>query len=149
MELCPPGESKPDQNVTAHFVQIYVERDPDAAAAWLATVPNAINNETASKLFSSWYPTDPMAVGRWVENLPAGKGRDEAVNALVQKLSWESPAVAAEWTETISDSALRQKAAEFTFYSMKRDDPARARDWLLNLGGVAPLWKERMARQFR
>ena len=149
VELCHPSTSKVDQSATAHLVQIYVERDPDAAAAWLATVPNAINNATASKLFSSWYPNDPMAVGRWVENLPAGKGRDEALNALVQKLSWESPSVAAEWTETIADSNLRQQAAGFTFQSMRRDDPERAREWLLNLRGVEPQWKERMARQLR
>ena len=147
--LCRPNGSKPDQSATAHFVQIYVERDPNAAAAWLATVPNAIDGGTATKLLESWYPSDPLAVGRWVENLPAGKGRDEALKALVQKMSWESPGAAAEWTETIADPTLRQKAAEFAYYPLRRDDPARALEWLQNLGGVPPEWTERMTRKVR
>jgi hypothetical protein len=149
MALCRPNGSQADQQPTAHFVQIYAERDPAAAAAWLANTPNAIDGQTASKVVEAWYPSDPLAVGRWVEGLPAGKGRDEALNALVHKLSWESPAAAAEWTETIADATLREKAAGFAYYSLSRDDPARAREWLQNLGGVQPKWKERMLRNAR
>ena len=149
LALCRPNGSQADQEPTAHFVQIYAEREPAAAAAWLATMPNAIDGQTASKVVEAWYPNDPLAVGRWVESLPAGKGRDEALNALVQKLSWRSPAAAAEWAETIVDPTLREKAAGLAFYSLSRDDPTRAREWMQNLGGVQPKWKERMLRNAR
>ena len=146
MEFCRPTSSKPDQDALVHLVQIYAERDPAGTAAWLTRVPEAISLETASRLFASWDPRDSAALGRWVEGLPAGKGRDQAVNALVQKLRWDSPDAAAEWAETVVDPVLRQKTAECAFYTLNRDDPARAREWLQNLKGVDPQWKERLIK---
>ena len=147
-ELNRPTADKNDRYATAHLVQLVAERDPAAAAEFLARAPESgVSSEAISALLHEWYPQDKEATAQWIESLPPGTRRDEALKNFATKVSRDSPEAAAAWTETIADQRLRQQAAGWTFYALKRENPGRALEWIRNLPGVDDAWRSRLLRR--
>lgn len=139
-----------DSMATAQLTQLLAERDPAAAAAWLAALPPAVaTKDSARVVIDEWMPRNPEAVARWVESLPAGKRRDDALGVFIEKAASQSPSGAAEWVATIADPILRQNAALHTFWRWNLEDPAAAVQWLRELRGVDPEWQARVLRRWK
>jgi len=86
----------------------YAQIDPGLrgeAVAYLLANPTAGNAGTgekamvswASQLAASWGDEDPLAAGRWVQNLPEGEARLSAAKNLAAKWAESEPAGARRW----------------------------------------------------
>lgn len=73
-----------------------VQEDPGKAATLLSSLP--ANNQTVhqfSNLASQWAQQDLDAAQRWVESLPAGRTREQAMNGIIGTSAQTDPAKAA------------------------------------------------------
>jgi hypothetical protein len=139
-----------EEQATAQLAQILVERDPNSASAWYATLPEHVATEQAARtIVIQWYGRDSEAVARWIGTLPPGETRDQAAKVFAEQAAQLSPEGAAEWVETISDPRLRQNAAGYVFREMSQDDPAAAQQWIRGLCGVDAEWQGRLLRRAR
>ena len=86
--------------------------DPKAASVYLVELPWISRLESGS-LFSTvaskWLIRDPMAASEWIGNLPAGLGKDKAVESLVYNIVSvdKDYQMAGTWAAQIGDSELR------------------------------------------
>lgn len=150
LEMIKPGVSEADGDVVAQLGQILAQRDPMEAGSWLATLPTATKTKFAADLIvQSMYSQDPEAVARFIEDLPAGRRRDEVAAAFVHQAARSSPGDAAEWVLVVEDPALRQAAAIAVYTGWRDREPAAAQAWIRNLEGVDPEWHARFVRMMR
>jgi hypothetical protein len=144
-----PGSRDEPHDTTAHLAQRYAERDPAAAAAWLATIPEASTDDSSVEfVVAKWYQRDPTSVGQWVESLPFGPRRDHAAKEIVERALHEDAAAAAAWTRLIGNRKLQQSMAAEVYLEYSRGDPARAAEWINSLEAVGEGWKGRFLRRY-
>ena len=150
LEFFHPQQGAESAGVAVAIASARAKEDPAAAAAWLDTLPAALDTVKAvAPIIGKWIERDPAAAASWVEAQPAGARRDAAVNAYTLAATELDPAAAGEWAATITDPATRAKAAEFVFREMNRRDPPAARKFLRALPGADPAWSERLIRLVR
>ena len=92
---------------------------------------------------------DVQAAADWIEGLPPGRGRDLAVERLVQNMAGVDPVVALEWAETIEDSQLVFIVLPTIATQWAKGDPAGAEDWVRTLapGRARDLTVEAFSRE--
>lgn len=90
--LPPSDRSKAVENGCWQLIQ----ENPAKAAAFLSSLP--VNNQTShqfSNLASQWAQQDLDAARKWVESLPPGRTREQAMNGIIGALTQTDPAKAA------------------------------------------------------
>lgn len=90
--LPPADKSKAIQNITWQLGQ----ENPAKAAALLASFP--VNNQTShqfSQLASQWAQQDLDAARKWVESLPDGRTKEQAMSGIIGTLAQTDPVKAA------------------------------------------------------
>ncbi len=115
----------------AEVAEVWGQRDPEAAAQWLADQSKGATNVNAwMSLSHTWGASDPQAASEWVLSMPAGAGRDGAVMGLVDSQRERDAASAVAWAETISDGRMRERALMGAYNRWKAKEPAPAAAWL-------------------
>ena len=86
------------------------EQDPEAAAQWLASLPDDAESKPAAEgLALAWASYDEFAASTWAASLPAGPSRDAAAASLSYSFARDQPDEAWQWASSISDSAERDE----------------------------------------
>src|SRR5690606_36651721 len=106
--------------------------DPAAAAEWANFVGPESPEFTSllSNIASAWANQDSARGSEWLKTLPAGEGRDAAVNAYVHSVQHSEPELAAAWAATLSDPQMRQHLGERSVRLWISRAPSRAEQWL-------------------
>ena len=101
--------------------------DSATAATWLRMIDDESYRAMAvGNLASNWFQQDPDAAMNWVERLPSGDMRDNAI--LNMTYLWRNPTTSQEaLIQSIENREIRQAAVVRQIYAVMRSDPARAR----------------------
>lgn len=99
-----PGDA--GQNAQAICAGRWAELDPEAAAAWVATLPD--NSRAKEELAKSWASFDETAASQWAASFPDGAARDGAATGMVWAIGRWDPETAWQWVNSISDDDQRR-----------------------------------------
>jgi len=80
----------------------------------------------ASALGPHWVKKDGVAAISWVESLPEGKWRNDAVRATLKKWAAHDPVSCADWMKSIAPIPLYDRTSERLSLYHARRDPIRA-----------------------
>jgi hypothetical protein len=101
--------------------------DPQAAAAWAASLPNDVERHIAiGRLTASWAGADSYEASQWIAGLPPGSERDTAAQALIGSIVQSDPESAWTWAASIQDEQQRASALSVALAPFKARDPQRA-----------------------
>ena len=104
----------------------WADRDPPAAARWIATVADADNGRALGRsLGSAWKQSDPDAAYAYARALPAGGLRDGMLLSMLMGRGLAPEEVDGAFAAMRSPSA-RQMAAQMLQARFRRSDPERA-----------------------
>ncbi len=106
------------------FMEQWGEQDPEAAAQWLASLPNdAAAQPAAAGLATAWADYDKDAVSAWATTLPAGPVRDGAAASLAGSFAVRQPDEAWQWASSIADPPTRAEALTSVGYRWRSKAP--------------------------
>ena len=71
-----------------------------------------------------------MGASEWLAGLPDGQTKQNAVQTLVNNLSYQYPDIAAPWAESMPDGPQRNNTIQNIARNWLRTDPTAARKWL-------------------
>jgi hypothetical protein len=87
-----------------------IETGSAAKASWLLRVsPRAFRTRNLRYLVHRWLEKDVLGVSTWLESLPPGKLRDEAVFVFATSVAEVNGEAALEWGKLIEDASLREQ----------------------------------------
>jgi hypothetical protein len=146
------------QPLLAALVSGWAGKSPRDAAQWVETLPDQTNREAgrliaarewaaqnpqeatanypnpapdlAGVLADIWGTNDPAAAARWIGQLPAGPGREEAAGTLATVWAASDVNAAAQWAAGLKDEAARAAAVEHLATTWGAIDPDKAIAWL-------------------
>ncbi|HEX2750524.1 MAG TPA: hypothetical protein VHM91_21135, partial [Verrucomicrobiales bacterium] len=140
-------ESLPEERTRAtraSFAEQWAQRDPEAAAKWITSLPPA--GIEAKGVAQAWARTDEAAASAWVESLPSGPARDEARAGLVNGLAASDPEGAWQQASALSDAARRREAFAEIGKAWGAEAPAEFQDaFVKETGGEFPQANEEAA----
>ncbi len=88
------------------FFSVWAERDPTAAVAHLAAIPDRFTRwGAANGLTAEWAAIDPVAARDWVNQLPDSEIRGGAINGLCHQLAEIDPPQAIQFALSLGDPA--------------------------------------------
>jgi hypothetical protein len=99
-----PGDA--GRNAQSTCAARWAELDPEAAAAWVTTLPD--NSRAHEELARSWASFDETAASQWAASLPEGAARDSAAAGMVWAMGRRDPETAWQWVNSISDDDQRK-----------------------------------------
>jgi hypothetical protein len=90
------------------YVSRLFERNPQDAIEWTMATEGGARDTAISGLVSTWYYTDSEGLSDWINTLPAGRDRDNALSVLVSKLKPNDRQIAIEVASKINDKRRRE-----------------------------------------
>lgn len=114
----------------------WARNDPAEAANHFAqeiVKADAPNIDLATTIADIWGTTDPAATAKWVGQLPAGPGHEEAASTLATVWAASDIQAAVQWSQSLSDSETRERVIEHLGTTWGAIEPDRALDWLATL----------------
>lgn len=113
-------------------VRLWATKDPESAAAWVASLPRDYRREAALyALLHGWTERDPAAAAAWLGQFPENREYAAATAALADAWSNTDPAAALNWAEKLSeDSHASFPSMTIALQRLAAMDPAAASDWL-------------------
>ncbi len=110
------------------FLEKWGARDPEAAAQWLASLPEDTASSPAAKaLARAWVIYDEYGVSEWAATLPSGPNRDAVAATLAYSIAKTQPDEAWQWVSSIADPMARIKALTDLDYRWQYDAPLEFR----------------------
>lgn len=99
------GAAEAPQPPIATRMQSWAKENPNAAADWLATMPEGqLKQDTTAAYAEGVRERDPARAAQWAMVLPAGEQRDEIVGKIAVELEKSDPAAAQSLRENLSSS---------------------------------------------
>ncbi len=115
-------------------LRILARTDPDAALAYLETLPASGSRRQAMvDLFVSWGECDPKAALKLLSGSFPAEDRSSATASVISGWSRIHPAEAAAWVETVQDETLRVRWVGEVARSWKSKSPTEATAWVESL----------------
>lgn len=113
-------------------------RDPEAAVAQFAAlrnegVPDEVLERAVWAMVQALGKTDPGAARAWMDTLPEGTLRDDAVSGLARIWVDQDPTAASEWIATLPPGGQRDAGAWHLVEAIQKRDPASALEWARNI----------------
>jgi len=146
------------QPLLAALVSGWAGKSPREAAQWVETLPDQTNRDAgrliaarewaaqnpqeatanypnpapdlAGVLADIWGASDPSAAAKWIGQLPAGSGREEAAGTLATVWAASDVNAAAQWAAGLKDESARAAAVEHLATTWGAIDPDKALAWL-------------------
>jgi hypothetical protein len=113
----------------------WVARDPEAAMAWLATLPaGADRSDGVAEAFRAWAMRDHQAAFAWIEQTELQPWNESALAVYTRAIASERPKEAIELAQRISDPELREGTMIVVGQVWAREDRAAAEAWLAQPG---------------
>ncbi len=124
------------RGVTNLFLSNWMERNLSRVATWaLANLPSGDERtEDLRDIFMRWAGTDPQAPGKWVQDLPAGEARDDAVKGFLKAVGQSKIEIAEQWLETLVPEAERAAVLREMGKAAVYNNPNNARYWYTKAG---------------
>jgi hypothetical protein len=137
LALAIPLNADPDRDeLIRHAAGEWAATAPEAAAEWARRIENApLRTRTLASIATVWAEMDPRAAATLaIEELEAGRLREDTVVGVVQRWAQREPADAAAWIVTFEEGELRA-AALYNLVKLWADqNPTEAGEWLKGLG---------------
>ena len=106
------------------FMKQWGEQDPEAAAAWLDSLPDdAAAKPAAAGLAAAWAGYDDEAATAWADALPDGPTRDGAAASLADFFARSDPEEAWQWASSIDDPVTYAEALTSVGYCWRSKAP--------------------------
>ena len=106
------------------FMKQWGEQDPEAAAAWLDSLPDdAAAKPAAAGLTAAWADYDDEAATAWADALPDGPTRDGAAASLADFFARSDPEEGWLWAASIDDPHTRAEALTSVGYYWRSKAP--------------------------
>lgn len=150
------------QDLIAQLAARWIARDPDAAIAWIKSLPDgparmqaeiqgayhwtAIDPKAAAAysqgrnnprlqetIAAKWSETDPAAAMDWLVSLPLERANATSTARAAAAWAQSDPSAAAAFAGKISDPNLREMVGTAVVSSWAMTDPAAAGQWLATL----------------
>ncbi len=113
--------------------------DWQGAAGWAEKLPTEKERTTAYGALGERLGRDkPQAGAQWMESLPEGPAKDEAIARYVVQVESKDGAGAMAWALTISDEKKRQETSQRVVKSWFARSPASAFEWLQSSDTITP-----------
>ena len=114
----------------AQIIRYHAANQPRAAIAWLDSIDGEMQRGTATAgIATNWYQQDAVAASRWVNDLPNGAERDDAIMQMARHFR-DVTAAEQKMIDSIGDSEKRGRAQLSQISQIMRRDPAAARKLL-------------------
>jgi hypothetical protein len=126
----PWSEQKERQEILGNVMDIWVRRDPSAAANEALLLPAGDSEAVIGSMLNYWATKDISAATQWITQIPAGSTKDRAIAAVAPQIAKEDPAIAINWAAAIGDQGLRQKNIESVAQKWLRRDKVAATAWI-------------------
>jgi len=103
---------------------------PQAAAYIARLPPDERREQHCFTTASHWATRQPEEASQWVNSLPVGPDRDQAIRGLVNGIRDTDPTSAFLWAGSIGDEKLRARSVSATWWEWRTDDAVAAWRWL-------------------
>ena len=121
----------------ARLMEVWVEKNPDKAADWAATLPNGtFRDEALQELGAAWGNIDAEAASQWAKRSLAA-GQLLQASALLSAWGRSDPDSAAEWLSALSNSEATEIDADMLSrltgaltYAWASTEPEAAAKWV-------------------
>jgi hypothetical protein len=133
-----------------HLVETVAQRDPAAAANWIASIADSpLRMRAAKTLVGKWAEQSIENTAAWVERLPPGRLRDAAIGSFAGAVAQTDPASATLWFAQVTDPNARNAAAPEVYRAWNFQDPTAAHNWLQTVEGIDESVRARLLRKWR
>lgn len=89
-----------------------------------------LRERALQQVAQQWAAYAPAEAGPWLETLPPGPSRDQAIGSFSGTIGQTYPEMAVQWAETISDVKTRDSRLENLARQWLRVDADAARAWI-------------------
>ena len=118
----------------AEFRQMLVRRlaevAPEAAAAWMARLPqNAENRGALVQVATAWAETDLPGALHWTDSLPAGEDKNAVVTAIAYEAARTEPTAALNIASALPATEERERLLGYAVSQWASTEPALATAW--------------------
>jgi hypothetical protein len=123
----PETTSEPDE--LSPELRTLAERDPLAAAAWIANLPERLRVELAAAIASAWGKREPELAAAWARDQLDGEAREQALLSVSADWTLANPVAAAEYGLTISTQMRQEEFLKTVGTQWGRQDSVAALAW--------------------
>ncbi|HEX5176503.1 MAG TPA: hypothetical protein VFV83_05720, partial [Chthoniobacteraceae bacterium] len=121
----------------AHLVRnvlgSWAQHETDAAVSQLLSLPASVRDEIARDVVDSVARKDPDEARRIAEQLPAGRGREQALGTVAVNWSARDPIAAAEFARNLSEEAAADAWPKIARSWVQRGEPSATAQWVAQL----------------
>lgn len=111
------------------FIKQWGEKDPEAAAQWLESLPgDPASKPVAASLASTWASFDEEAATGWASSLPDGFPHDGAAASMAEFFARAEPHKAWQWASSVADPDARAEAFYSVACQWRSEAPQEFRD---------------------
>jgi hypothetical protein len=122
----------------------WVRHDPDAAMAWLESLPAGKDREDGvTETYRDWLRRDPEAAVAWLEGREMVEWNEPAFYVYARALSTQKPKQLLEMAERFSDDNLKESAQIYVLRAWIRTDPEAAEAWIAEESTMPEGWVRR------
>ena len=114
------------------------ERDPADAVSFLPKVAPEDRPQSYQTVAESWTRKDPEAASGWIDQLPSGKEKDQAIVGMTNSIGSKEPDSATLWAATIQDPGTRAATTEKYATDWLKRDPEAAATWIQQSPALSP-----------
>ena len=122
----PAGDARNDAQ--SQITSIWAEKDPAAAARWIATLPEDEQTNLARTIASNWVDTDWNQASQWINSL-TGAARDQALAVAVRR-DGITPIESLSLAQTMTDDDMRNGEIENVIRQWAATDAKAAEGWV-------------------
>jgi hypothetical protein len=125
------AEHASDSNYPRRIGTRWVQHDPDAAFAWLRSLPaGGGRDDGIGETYRAWLRRNAPAAHAWIEKTAMEPWNEPAYAVYARAIAWERPKEAIELARRFTDESLRESTTVVIGQVWSRHDPAAADAWL-------------------
>ncbi len=148
------------RSLRRELVDEWAEFDPQAAAAYVATLGEEADSSIKSALVSEWAESDPAAAAAWLSSLDVDDPAiARASSSIIREWTRYDLAASADWLNSLPASPELDRAVISYTFRAAEEDPETAMSWASSIEDdgrrtwmmerVASTWKEQDAENFK
>ena len=148
------------RSLRRELVDEWAEFDPEAAAAYVATLGEDADSSIKSALVSEWAESDPAAAAAWLSSLDVDDPAiARASSSVIREWTRYDLAASADWLNSLPASPELDRAVISYTFRAAEEDPETAMSWAQSIEDdrrrtwmmerVASAWKNQDAETFK
>jgi hypothetical protein len=113
-----------------HLISSWSGVDPEGSINWALQAPEEHRKNLVRNALRNWAEADLQSAGEWVNTLPDGELRDDAISHFSDMVQRVDFLAALEWASSISDEKLRHNTLRNCARQWQRTYPEQATAWI-------------------